>query len=57
MALLSKELEPYRNRVRTFSGAFDEGEAYDERRYVREVVARYHTRHSETVPRQPTCLA
>ena len=50
VALLSKRLEPEGGRVRTFSGAFAEGEAYDERRYVRDVVERYGTEHSETLP-------
>jgi asparagine synthase (glutamine-hydrolysing) len=50
VALLSKRLEPEGERVRTFSGAFAEGEAYDERRYVREVVERYRTDHSEILP-------
>jgi asparagine synthase (glutamine-hydrolysing) len=50
VALLSRRLEPEGERVRTFSGAFAEGEAYDERRYVREVVERYRTDHSETLP-------
>jgi asparagine synthase (glutamine-hydrolysing) len=50
VALLSKQLDAEGERVRTFSGAFAEGEAYDERRYVRDVVERYGTEHSETVP-------
>jgi asparagine synthase (glutamine-hydrolysing) len=37
-------------RVATFSGAFAEGEAYDERRWIRLVVARYGTDHHEVVP-------
>ncbi|HLN15251.1 MAG TPA: asparagine synthase (glutamine-hydrolyzing) [Acidimicrobiales bacterium] len=36
--------------VWTFSGAFAEGERYDERRYVRLVVDRWHTVHHEVVP-------
>jgi asparagine synthase (glutamine-hydrolysing) len=50
VALLSRQLEPQGERVRTFSGAFAEGDAYDERRYVRDVVERYHTVHREVVP-------
>ncbi|HET9494813.1 MAG TPA: asparagine synthase (glutamine-hydrolyzing) [Chloroflexia bacterium] len=50
VALLSKRLGQEGERVRTFSGAFAEGEAYDERRYVRDVVERYGTEHSETLP-------
>lgn len=48
VALLSRQLggEP----VRTFSGAFAEGSAYDERLYVKLVVERYRTEHHETVP-------
>jgi len=37
-------------RVATFSGAFAEGEAYDERRWIRLVVERYRTDHHEVVP-------
>ncbi len=36
--------------VRTFSGAFDAGPAYDERPYIAAVAARYHTDHHEVVP-------
>ena len=50
VALYSRQLQPTGEPVRTFSGAFAEGSAYDERRYVREVVSRYHTDHHETVP-------
>jgi asparagine synthase (glutamine-hydrolysing) len=50
VALLSEQLAAHGERVRTFSGAFSEGESYDERRYVHEVVSRYHTDHKETLP-------
>jgi asparagine synthase (glutamine-hydrolysing) len=50
VALLSKQLKPSGEPVRTFSGAFAEGEEYDERRYVRAVVSRYRTDHRETLP-------
>lgn len=50
VALLSKQLAPTGEPVRTFSGAFREGSAYDERRYVRTVVRRYGTDHRETLP-------
>lgn len=50
VALYSKQLQPTGEPVRTFSGAFAEGSAYDERRYVRAVVERYRTDHHETVP-------
>ncbi|MBF6612330.1 MAG: asparagine synthase (glutamine-hydrolyzing) [Chloroflexi bacterium] len=50
VALLSKQLAPLGEQVRTFSGAFAEGRAYDERRYVRAVVNRYHTNQHEIVP-------
>ena len=47
VALISRHLP---DRVRTFSGAFAEGPAYDERPYIRAVVERYHTDHHEVVP-------
>ncbi|MEO8287212.1 MAG: asparagine synthase (glutamine-hydrolyzing) [Chloroflexota bacterium] len=50
VALLSKQLTSHGERLRTFSGAFAEGEAYDERPYIENVVSRYHTQHSETIP-------
>ncbi len=50
VALLSRQLEQSGERVRTFSGAFAEGPAYDERKYVAEVVQQYGTEHHETVP-------
>lgn len=50
VALLSKQLASSGESVRTFSGAFGEGDAYDERRYVRTVVRRYKTDHRETLP-------
>ncbi len=50
VALNSKLLKPLGEPVRTFSGAFAEGSAYDERRYVHSVVRRYHTDHHETIP-------
>lgn len=50
VALYSKQLEGTGLPVRTFSGAFEGGAAFDERRYVRDVVARYRTDHHETVP-------
>jgi asparagine synthase (glutamine-hydrolysing) len=50
VALLSKQLASAGEPVRTFSGAFGEGQAYDERRYVRTVVRRYKTEHRETLP-------
>ena len=50
VALLSKVLVPHGERVRTFSGAFAEGAAYDERRFIHAVQDRYETVHSETVP-------
>ncbi len=49
-ALLARRLEGSGERVRTFSGAFAEGPAYDERRYVAEVVAMYETEQYETIP-------
>ena len=36
--------------VQTFSGAFAEGAAYDERPYIHAVVRRWATRHHEVVP-------
>lgn len=50
VALLSNQLRAIGEPVRTFSGAFAEGPAYDEREYVKEVVDRYGTEHSETLP-------
>lgn len=50
VALLSRRLREEGEPVRTFSGAFAEGPAYDERKYVKEVVEKYHTDHSETLP-------
>jgi len=50
VALLSKQLRPLGEPVRTFSGAFQEGEAYDERRYINLVARRYKTDHRETIP-------
>lgn len=50
VALLSRQMASSGEPVRTFSGAFAEGEEYDERRYVRAVVKRYRTDHHETVP-------
>lgn len=47
VALISRHLP---GRVRTFSGAFAEGPAYDERPYIHAVVERYHTDHHEVVP-------
>src|SRR6476469_1692497 len=47
VALYSKQLQTVGEPVRTFSGAFAEGSAYDERRYVRQVTRRYHTDHHE----------
>ena len=47
VALISRQLD---GPVRTFSGAFAEGPAYDERPYIRAVVDRYHTDHHEVVP-------
>ena len=50
VALNSLQLAPMGQAVRTFSGAFSEGAAYDERRYVRDVVRMYRTDHHETLP-------
>jgi asparagine synthase (glutamine-hydrolysing) len=50
VALLSRQLKSVGEPVRTFSGAFADGEEYDERRYVRAVVRRYRTDHRETLP-------
>lgn len=50
VALLSRRLRESGERVRTFAGAFAEGPAYDERKYVDEVVRQYGTNHSETLP-------
>ncbi len=50
VALLSRRLRESGEPVRTFSGAFAEGPAYDERRYVEDVVAKYGTEHHETLP-------
>jgi asparagine synthase (glutamine-hydrolysing) len=50
VALLSNLLAPHGERIRTFSGAFAEGPDYDERPYIHEVVSRYQTNHSETIP-------
>ncbi len=50
VALLSKRLAPLGQSVRTFSGAFAEGEQYDERRYIHAVRDLYKTEHAETVP-------
>ena len=36
--------------LKTFSGAFNDGPEYDERRYIAAVTARYGTDHHETVP-------
>lgn len=40
----------YINRIHTFSGAYDEGQEYDERAYIRQVVAQVGSQHHETVP-------
>lgn len=50
VALLSRQLSPAGETLRTFSGAFAEGPRYDERRYIRAVVERYHTDQHETLP-------
>jgi asparagine synthase (glutamine-hydrolysing) len=50
VALLSGQRKALGESVRTFSGAFAEGAAYDERRYIRAVVKMYGTHHRETVP-------
>src|SRR6476619_5429539 len=50
VALYSQQLQPTGEPVRTFSGAFAEGREYDERRFVRAIVKRYHTDHHETLP-------
>ncbi|HEX8229136.1 MAG TPA: asparagine synthase (glutamine-hydrolyzing) [Chloroflexia bacterium] len=50
VALLSRRLRDSGEPVRTFSGAFAEGPAYDERKYVKDVVAKYGTDHHETLP-------
>ncbi|MGA7732321.1 MAG: asparagine synthase (glutamine-hydrolyzing) [Chloroflexia bacterium] len=50
VALLSQQLGTAGERLRTFSGAFAEGEEYDERRYIHAVARRYHTDHRETLP-------
>ena len=50
VGLLSKRLGEAGEPVRTFSGAFAEGPAYDERPYIHQVVSRYHTDHHETTP-------
>lgn len=50
VALLSKRLLKAGERVRTFSGAFADGPAYDERKYIAEVVQKYNTDHHETLP-------
>ena len=50
VAILSKQLRPLGEPVRTFSGAFREGQAYDERRYINLVARRYKTDHRETIP-------
>ncbi len=50
VALLSRRLRENGEPVRTFSGAFAEGPAYDERKYVKDVVAKYGTEHHETLP-------
>jgi asparagine synthase (glutamine-hydrolysing) len=47
-ALLSRRLAP--TALKTFSGAFDAGPDYDERRYIGAVAQRYGTDHYETVP-------
>ncbi|HEX8599657.1 MAG TPA: asparagine synthase (glutamine-hydrolyzing) [Chloroflexia bacterium] len=50
VALLSRRLRDSGEPVRTFSGAFAEGPAYDERKYVGDVVTKYGTEHHETLP-------
>jgi asparagine synthase (glutamine-hydrolysing) len=52
VAILSRQLAPHGERLRTFSGAFagSVGPEYDERPYIHDVVARYQTEHRETVP-------
>ncbi len=50
VGLLSAQLRGTGERVRTFSGAFAEGPAYDERPYIHQVVRRYCTDHHETIP-------
>jgi len=50
VALISKEMAKGGEPLRTFSGAFREGNAYDERRYIRPVVERHKTDHHETLP-------
>ncbi|MGI8586815.1 MAG: asparagine synthase (glutamine-hydrolyzing) [Chloroflexia bacterium] len=48
VGLISRQLEG--GRLKTFSGAFDSGPAYDERPYISAVAARYRTDHHEVVP-------
>ena len=50
VGLYSRALAGTGQPVRTFSGAFAEGPEYDERKYVRAVVQRYHTDHHEVLP-------
>jgi asparagine synthase (glutamine-hydrolysing) len=50
VALISRALGAHGERLRTFSGAFNEGQAYDERRYIHLVSSRYNTHHHETIP-------
>lgn len=50
VALLSLRLANEGEQLRTFSGAFNMGPAYDERPYIHAVSKRYNTKHSETLP-------
>ena len=50
VALISQAIGAEGERLRTFSGAFAEGRAYDERRYIHLVARRYNTQHDEIVP-------
>jgi asparagine synthase (glutamine-hydrolysing) len=50
VALISRHLGASGERLRTFSGAFAEGPAYDERRYINLVARKYDTQHNEILP-------
>ncbi len=51
VALVSNQLQASgAGPLKTFSGAFAEGAAYDERAYINLVANRYQTDHHETIP-------
>ena len=52
-ALASRSLS---HPLKTFSGAFNEGAAYDERHYIRHIVEKYRTEHYEIVPKAEECI-